>query len=187
MSVTLRISIAIIVVNLTAVAALGQTDAAALGQLRQHLGLANATAIETKGLLSGAGLVKVNLDMLMTPDTRTIVEKEINIWTKKNAAKYDPISLVPTASDADLLIVRFDGNAISRTVNLPAAPVGGSAPSGSTHTFNSVPMYAYIVARAGDRYSILWSGREWKSSSIPDVEARRIVRELTKLVRERKR
>jgi hypothetical protein len=166
----------------------GQNEKAELADLTIYLGLRDTETLTIGKDLPKSNPVKVFIDGTTDIEAKNRIVEEIRKWNTKSASKYGQIDVVSQRYEADVTLVRFQGTkAISKTVRVPPTNTmnGRPIPSGSTHTYSTIPVYAYIVVRNGSANMIAWSKRGSANLEQPEIAGAQIADKLFTLLKSR--
>lgn len=135
-----------------------QTNQDELKALRQHLGLPENAKIEmadSPGLPAATDLkvfLAFGLDMGVRGNFRDWVEE----WNRKEGKKHGAIQIVKDQTDADIILARYTVLS-ERGVQASGGVVGGPyGVVGNSQTYETVPVFAYILTPQPDGVVILW-------------------------------
>lgn len=182
----MRILVAFIVLLVAHVVSMAQTAEDESSRLLAHLGVDKATKVTPSPApgIPYLSPIKVYLAFGLDMKVRDNFLGWIKKWNEKDAKKYGDLVVVERFEDADLAFVRmilndqkvrhFDTKVSSERVNSTSTTTA-SAKSGESYangrsetsvrgeaivtqpyTYDTVPLYAYIIRRKDQGFEILW-------------------------------
>ena len=126
--------------------------------LRKHLELPENInlALASSSRISQAGPLKVYLAFGLDIGVRNNFEQWINKWNKGDGKKFGALQVISQMAQADVILARYVVPSDATSTTSGAIYANSGIMVGRTGLYQTIPVYAYVVARTPTAVEVRW-------------------------------